>query len=62
MAVQEEGTAGRLPKELINAECPRCGTRINEDSEVAYQREDSLFVGYALTCPKCGNHFSFTLY
>ena len=62
MAEKDEGTAGRLPKELINAECPRCGFKINEDSEVTFSREDSLFVGYGLTCPKCGNQFSFTLY
>jgi predicted nucleic-acid-binding Zn-ribbon protein len=62
MAEKDEGTAGRLPKELVDVECPRCGSRISEDSEVFFQREDSLFVGYALKCPKCGNDFNFTLY
>ncbi len=62
MAEKDEGTAGKLPKELINVECPRCGNRISEDSEVKYQREDSLFVGFGLTCPKCGNEFNYTLY
>ena len=62
MAAKGEGTACRLPKEPVEVERPRCGFRISEDSEVSFSREDSLFVGYGLTCPKCGNQFSFTLY
>ena len=62
MAEREQGKAGILPKELVGVDCPRCGFRISEDSEVSFSREDSLFVGYGLTCPKCGNEFSFTLY
>ena len=62
MPEREQGKAGILPKELVNVECPRCGFRISENSEVSFSREDSLFVGYGLTCPKCGNKFSFTLY
>ena len=34
MAEREEGKAGILPKELVNVECPRCGFKISEDSEV----------------------------
>ncbi len=62
MAEQEEGKVGVLPKELVGVDCPRCGFKISEDSEIIFNREDSFFVGYSLTCPKCGNVFSFTLY
>jgi DNA-directed RNA polymerase subunit RPC12/RpoP len=54
--------AGRLPKELVDVACPRCGFRISQDSEVAYNREDAYIVGYTLTCPQCGNEFMYTLY
>ncbi|MBI1963659.1 MAG: hypothetical protein HYV94_17955 [Candidatus Rokubacteria bacterium] len=59
---EEEGKAGALPKELVGADCPRCGFVISQDTEVTFNREDSFFVGYSLTCPACGNAFSFTLY
>jgi hypothetical protein len=62
MAEREEGKVGILPKELVGVDCPRCGFRISEDSEISFNREDSFFVGYSLICPKCGNAFSFTLY
>jgi DNA-directed RNA polymerase subunit RPC12/RpoP len=54
--------AGKLPKELVDVECPRCGHRISEDSEVSFNREDSFIVGYQLKCPQCGNEFLYTLY
>ena len=54
--------AGKLPKELVGAECPKCGAAISQDTEIVYNREDAYFVGYNLQCPKCGNKFAYTLY
>ncbi|HJO71537.1 MAG: hypothetical protein QF450_11950 [Rhodospirillales bacterium] len=57
-----EERAASLPKELVGVDCPRCEYRISQDSEVVFHREDQYFVGYNLTCPKCGNEFAYTLY
>lgn len=54
--------AGSLPKELVGADCPRCGFVINQDTEVSFNREDSYYVGYKLKCPGCGYEFEYTLY
>ena len=54
--------AGTLPKELVGVDWPRCGFVISQDSEISFNREDSFFVGYKLTCPGCGYEFEFTLY
>ena len=62
MSERGEGKAGALPKELVGADCPRCGFTISQDTEITFNREDSFFVGYSLTCPTCGNQFSLTLY
>lgn len=62
MPESEEGTAGRLPKELVGVDCPRCGFTISQDTKVTFNREDSFFVGYSLVCPECDNAFSYTLY
>ncbi len=59
---EEETTVGRIPEELIGIDCPKCGEKISQDSEVKYNREDNFFVGYNLTCPSCGNEFAWTLY
>ncbi len=59
---EKETPAARLPKELVNVDCPRCGFKFSQDTEVVYNREDQFFVGYNLTCPECGNDFSYTLY
>ena len=62
MSERGEGKAGALPKELVGADCPRCGFTISQDTEITFNREGSFFVGYSLTCPACGNQFSLTLY
>ena len=62
MPERDEGKVGALPKELVGADCPRCGFKISQDTEVTFNREDSFFVGYSLTCPACGNEFCYTLY
>lgn len=62
MPEQEEGKAGALPKELIGVDCPRCGFKISQDTEVEFHREDSYFVGFTLICPECSNNFGYTLY
>ncbi len=54
--------AGTLPKELVGVDCPRCGFVISQDTEVSFNREDSFYVGYKLTCPGCGYEFEYTLY
>jgi ssDNA-binding Zn-finger/Zn-ribbon topoisomerase 1 len=54
--------AGRLPKELVGVDCPKCGYLISQDTDIVYNREDQFFVGFNLVCPKCGNKFSYTLY
>lgn len=59
---EQETRAASLPKELVGVKCPRCNHAISQDSEIIYNREDSFFVGYNLTCPKCGNEFAYTLY
>jgi hypothetical protein len=53
---------GNLPKELVGVNCPRCDFEFSQDTEIVYNREDQFFVGYNLTCPKCGNEFAYTLY
>ncbi|OGL02661.1 MAG: hypothetical protein A3I14_12880 [Candidatus Rokubacteria bacterium RIFCSPLOWO2_02_FULL_73_56] len=62
MPEHDGGKVGALPKELVGADCPRCGFKISQDTEVTFSREDSFFVGYSLTCPACGNEFCYTLY
>jgi hypothetical protein len=62
MPQRDEGKAGALPKELVGVDCPRCGFKISQDSEVTFNREDSYFVGYSLICPACDNAFAYTLY
>jgi predicted RNA-binding Zn-ribbon protein involved in translation (DUF1610 family) len=59
---EKETRAGRLPKELVDVDCPKCGFKFSQDTEVVFNREDQYFVGYNLTCPECGNEFSYTLY
>lgn len=59
---EKETRAASLPKELVGVDCPKCGEKISQDSEVVYSREDQYFVGYNLTCPHCGNEFAYTLY
>ena len=59
---EKETRAASLPKELVGIDCPKCGYKISQDSDIKYNREDSFFVGYNLTCPNCGNNFSWTLY
>lgn len=59
---ERETRAASLPKELVGVSCPRCNFKISQDSEIVYNREDAFFVGYNLTCPKCGNEFAYTLY
>ncbi len=59
---ERETRAASLPKGLVGVRCPRCNFEISQDSEVVYSREDQFFVGYNLSCPKCGNEFAYTLY
>jgi predicted RNA-binding Zn-ribbon protein involved in translation (DUF1610 family) len=53
---------GRIPKELVGVACPKCGLTISQDTEVGYNRDESDFVGYTLSCPQCGNVFNYTLF
>ena len=65
MAEKKDDTETRVasfPKELVGVRCPRCDFTISQDTEIIYNREDQFFVGYNLTCPKCGNEFAYTLY
>ncbi len=62
MVQKDEGTVGKLPKELVGADCPKCGFKVSQDTEVTFQREDNFFVGYTLQCPRCATKFSYTLF
>ncbi len=59
---ERETRAASLPKELVNIDCPKCGFKFSQDTEVVFNREDQYFVGYNLICPKCENAFAYTLY
>ena len=37
---ERETRAASLPKELVGIDCPKCGHKISQDSEIVYNRDN----------------------